>query len=529
MRNVLIVDDEPLILEGLRSIIEWEEYGLTIIGQASNGEEAVAFLKQYEGQVDLLITDITMPKMNGLQLIEQVKTFDSKMRYVILSGYEQFEYVKAGMRLGIENYILKPINIKELESTVRQIVDDLDQEAEEHYRALEDWQILRSNIMNRWVTGTIDAQELRHRSDLLDISLTCDSYTVTALRLIMEPDPDCDELQLRQLRSERMGACYGYAQRLIGHLNTVYAFIDTEGDLILIFGEALGDELKERIHTVHQQLQYVMKQKLEQPVWITIGSKQSRYQDVSLSYEHAKSLYVDHLMLTGYPIIDIDQLPKLNVDEEKIELDYEAFSKLLLAGEREEAHAYIESAFNKLLALGGYTRIDFYNVAIKLMLMAKNMEKNADFSPLFNPLLHMQTIEQLMSHVQESVSSTLRDLQEEHQDLSPNIRYMIEQVSKHYKDELSLKTISQRMEMHPNYLGQMFHKEVGRSFSDYVTQYRIEKARQLLLQTTLLANEVAAEVGYLDPTYFYRQFKKSTGVSPTELRKMYQTTKVSGR
>lgn len=173
MHNILIVDDEPLILEGLRSVIEWEDYGLRIAGQAGNGEEALEFLHRHNEAIDILITDITMPKLTGLELIQQIKCFDSKMRFIILSGYEQFEYLKAGMSLGIENYILKPINIKELESTIEQIVEVLNQEDVEQFHAKEDQQVLRNNILNRWVTGNIDRQELMHRSKVLNISLDC--------------------------------------------------------------------------------------------------------------------------------------------------------------------------------------------------------------------------------------------------------------------------------------------------------------------------------------------------------------------
>lgn len=95
------------------------------------------------------------------------------MRFIILSGYEQFEYLKAGMSLGIENYILKPININELESTIEQIVEVLNQEDVEQFHAKEDWQVLRNNILNRWVTGNIGRQELQHRSKVLNISLDC--------------------------------------------------------------------------------------------------------------------------------------------------------------------------------------------------------------------------------------------------------------------------------------------------------------------------------------------------------------------
>ncbi|HEY2495061.1 MAG TPA: response regulator [Paenibacillus sp.] len=523
MRNVLIVDDEPLILQGLRSVIEWEDYGLRIAGQACNGEEALSFLQNHDEAIDILITDITMPKLTGLELIQQVKVFDSKMRFIILSGYEQFEYLKAGMTLGIDNYILKPINIKELESTLYQITEELNQEDVELFRAMGDWKVLRNNILNRWVTGDIDPQELQHRSEVLGISLEYSFFTVAVIRLITEHEGD--EGQLKMHRNQLMEECYRITMQTVVELGTINGFVDTEGDIVLIVAEMVEDENKERIHYVLRQVQYTIKHELEQSVWITLGSKKRIFQEVPHSYEKAKSLYVDHLMLPGYPIIDIDQLPKMDLHEEKLEIDYEAFSKLVLSGERESANEFIAETFRRLLGWGGLTRIDNYNVAIKLMLMAKNMEKNTDFSTVFNPLFHIHTMEQLVYHVQENVTATLDQLSLVDDELSPNMRYMVSEVSKHYREELSLKTLSQRMNMHPNYLGQIFQKEMGRSFSDYVNQFRIEKARQLLLQTTLLTNEVATEVGYLDPTYFYRQFKKAVGVSPTELRNMYKKTK----
>ncbi|MBY3620184.1 response regulator transcription factor [Acinetobacter sp. CUI P1] len=520
MHNILIVDDEPLILEGLRSVIDWEDYGLRIAGQAGNGEEALEFLHHHNEAIDILITDITMPRLTGLELIQQIKQFDSKMRFIILSGYEQFEYLKAGMSLGIENYILKPINIKELESTIEQIVEVLNQEDVEQFHAKEDQQVLRNNILNRWVTGNIDRQELLHRSKVLNISLDCSFFTVAAIRLITEQEEEESQhnLQPNQLVEE----CYRIAVQSVAERGTVIAFIDMEGDLILIVAESAEDENKEEMYCMLEQVQSAIMHELGKSVWITIGSKEYTFQEVPQSYKKAKSLYVEHLMLPGYPIIDVDQLSKMVLHEDKLEIDYEAFTKLLLSGEREAANQFIEETFQKLFGCGMITRIDNYNVAIELMLIAKKMEKNSNFSAVFNPLLRIHTIEQLLHHVQDSVKETLDQLSLVSDELSPNMKYMVDQVSKHYREELSLKTLSQRMNMHPTYLGQLFQKEMGRSFSDYVNQFRIEKARQLLLQTTLLTNEIAAEVGYLDPAYFYRQFKKSVGISPTELRKMYK-------
>lgn len=112
-------------------------------------------------------------------------------------------------------------------------------------------------------------------------------------------------------------------------------------------------------------------------------------------------------------------------------------------------------------------------------------------------------------------------LAEEEQEVSPAVRQMLDRVQQSYSEEISLKTLSYSMDMHPNYLGQLFQKEMEMTFSEYVNTFRIEKAKHLLLQTELKTNEIAARVGYTDPTYFYRIFKKYVGVSPTELRKMY--------
>ncbi|MDT2265525.1 response regulator [Paenibacillus larvae] len=231
MRSVFLVDDEPFILEGLQTIMEWEKLGLKVVGHDSNGEKAFAFLKDHP--VDLLITDIRMPKMDGLELIKQMKLIHGKMKFIILSGHHDFNYLKQGMKLGIENYILKPINIEELESTLLKINEKWEEEMSLSYSRQEDRDILRLNILSRWVTNNISQEELNHRSQILRIPLDYDSYTVAVLRLLSDPDEELEE------GHEYYGIvvkAYLVSREVVNSQESVICFYDSDYDLVLIFG-----------------------------------------------------------------------------------------------------------------------------------------------------------------------------------------------------------------------------------------------------------------------------------------------------
>lgn len=161
MYKVFIVDDEPFIIEGLYDILDWASFGLEIVGHAENGRQALEALASIPA--DLLITDISMPVMDGLSLIAEARKLHQELKVIILSGFNEFDYLKEGMKLGIENYLLKPINVEELESTLRNTVEKMNSmKSDELYDAF-DMQILKDNTLYRWLTGQIGEAEFRER------------------------------------------------------------------------------------------------------------------------------------------------------------------------------------------------------------------------------------------------------------------------------------------------------------------------------------------------------------------------------
>ncbi|WP_019637991.1 response regulator transcription factor [Paenibacillus fonticola] len=512
MRKVFFVDDEPLIAQGLTSIIEWSQYQLKIAGSANDGLQALEKLK--EESVDLLITDIMMPRMNGLELIKKVKEMHPRTKFIVLSGYEEFEYVKVGITLGIQNYLLKPINIDELEATIKHIRGDWEREELKLFRSEEDWKVLRSNVLQRWVNGEIETHEFRQRAELLGIPMNYSFYHVAVLRLISDDKPVSQLYRLTGLADEFSQI----AAQVLVEGQEVICFPDVDDDIVVLFAsmEVHNAVVQESLTAVMQRLHDMTTLRL----WCSEGHTND-FKGVQEGYRAAKGqLARSFIAREGdifYSLADAQGDTEIPLEP----LNQEQMNKLLVEGSEHTLKAYIES----LLASPGddqaVCRAPYINTAIQLMLTVKDMERNPDYSEVFAPLPRISTMLGLQQHVWATIARSLELQRQNEAGYSAHVSFLIEQVQYHYAEELSLKTLSQRLKLHPNYLGQLFQQEVGSSFSDYVNQYRIEKATQLLLHTEQKTAEIAVNVGYIDSSYFYRQFKKYAGVSPTELRTMY--------
>lgn len=514
MRKVFFVDDEPLIAKGLESIVEWRQYGLQVAGSANDGLQAFEQLK--DEQVDLLITDIMMPRMNGLELIKKVKEIHPRMKFIVLSGYDEFEYVKAGITLGIQNYILKPINIEELEATIKHIRGDWEREEIQRFRSEEDWKVLQSNILQRWVSGDIGSPELKERAELLGLPLHYTSYQVYGIRLICDDRPVSHLYRLTSLADQLHRV---YSKELGGEYEVI-CFPDSDDDLVL-----LSATMNERRNTTQDSIRNAMK-KFRKLVGLRLwcsegGAGINDYKDIQEGYRKAKSYFTGNLIASDENIFYSPSSEVNLAPASSPSVSPDDFVKLLIEGDVSALKAYIESALSFGIAEQTVPSGPYLNAAVQLMVAVKDMEKYPDYSEVFAPMNRINSLRGLRNHVWFIVERSLERQREAEQGYSAHVSFLAEQVHRRYPEELSLKTLSQQLHLHPNYLGQLFQQEVGLSFSDYLNRYRVEKATQLLLHTDQKTADIALGVGYTDSSYFYRQFKKYTGVSPTEMRSMY--------
>ena len=174
MYRVIIADDEPVIRRGLRETIEWDALGLEIAGEAADGTEALELIREIRPEI--LITDIRMPEMDGIQLIREVRELEMNVKITILSGYSDYDYLKAAIRLGVDNYLLKPIDNDELIANLRNTVSEIEKEAAASLQIRQGTNLLRSNTLRRLVAGYISQEELREKAEFLHIPLDAAHY-----------------------------------------------------------------------------------------------------------------------------------------------------------------------------------------------------------------------------------------------------------------------------------------------------------------------------------------------------------------
>lgn len=509
MYKVFIVDDEPFIVEGLYDIVDWPLFGLEIVGHAENGRQALEALKTTPA--DVLITDISMPIMDGLSLISEVRKLHEDMKVIILSGFNEFDYLKEGMRLGIENYLLKPINVEELESTLRNTVQKLDRiQPKEQYDDY-DIQILKDNTLYRWLNGQIAEAEFAERAGLLDLKLRAANFGVCVLRT---------KASLSVL-----------FERVTGFLETrdeqVTLCRDVDGDLVLIASfSGEEDGRKVFIHLVEDlsmELSVMSRQ-----VHIGVGRIEPVSEEASLSYKEAKRALEYYIVYPERLFIEYRQLAPgqaLSFSSGH-SLSWAEYSKLILSGDTDELKKNIRDDFEQLKQREGVRPDDLQSAAMELVIRFKMelqeiklIEEAVHFKQALSQIQSSQSFDGLVEILQEVADITVNSLMRDAK--SPVVHQVLNYIHGHFAEELSLKTLGAYYHIHPVYLGQLFLKETGGTFAEYINKYRIEKAKELLKMTNHKVHEIARNVGYWETGYFYKQFRKYVGISPTDFKALH--------
>jgi two-component system response regulator YesN len=503
MYKVMIVDDEPFISEGLSDAVDWSAFGLEIVGIAENGEEALELL--HEVQTDILITDISMPVMNGLELIRRARSFLPHMKVIILSGYNEFDYLKEGMRLGIENYLLKPIRFEELEATLTGTIDKLNAGKPEQAFGKDEIGILRDNVMYRWVTGRIAHPELSERTAILGIDLTKPYAAIAIVR-----------------SSHDLKEAYEAVAGLLEGAGEFILFRDAEGDTVIVF--CMDDaELEKGIAITTLSHAVKVMESRSSPIRVAIGSVLSMA-EAGKSYEQARKAQQFFLVMPDRHFVDYDKLPSAASMAFPAELlDWEAYAKWIVAKNKAELLGRIGRDFAVIRAAEGLNPERTRSAAVELIIRMK-MEADklnrADSTEAYKEALSRVMAAADLEDVEEAIKevSLISIDSFSGEDISPIIKQVRRYIQEHYAEALTLKSLGLQYHIHPNYLGQLFHKQTGDTFADYINKFRIDKAKALLTDSSLKVNEIAKQVGYWEIGYFYKQFKKHVGIVPGDYK-----------
>lgn len=532
MYRVLLADDEPMILEGMQRLIRWEELGLEIGGLAENGEAALAMLRRE--RFDILITDIRMPGMDGLSLLREARVARQELRAIVLSGYDDFAYVKEAARLGIENYLLKPVNEEELLSTLLLTVGRLDAEARERVRTTQDSTIIRDNLLLRWVTGAISLQELAMRLDVLGIEDLDARYAASVIHL-----PEAAHADLRETAS--------LCRRTLDGVG-VFVFPSLQRELVLLFrdreaferqrameGEAAdGERIRARDRErllAHAERCVARIRAIEGREAIAlVGGTKDGPEGVAASFAEAQQMREYALLSRDATVLGFDEMnarmARLDVE---FHVDYPALRQLVRDRSVEGICGFADAVFARLAKTPGVSPAFIRSVAMRIglfvtstasMLRSGAQDFCDEMDVLFAEAWRTTTIDELKGWIRNVADAAVSLLREEEKSLSPAIRQVLHYIETQHHRDVALKSIAHDLNMNAIYLGQLFKNETGQMFSTYVNNLRIEKAKQMLLGTKLSVVEVGQKVGYASNNHFHTVFRKATGSSPTEFRRL---------
>jgi len=506
MWHVMIVDDESSILDGLEQIVPWEEYGLEVIARAATGTQALERLK--EGDIHILITDIQMPGLSGLELIEQARAMQRGLRTIILTAHDAFAYVKKAIGLGVENYLLKPINRMELSETLLKTIENLEQEQMDAFGQI-DRETFRSNILNRWVSDSIEPHELAERAEIAHIDLHADGYVVVAIKSLDITFPD------------RQNSFMKIARTVLEHFQGE-AFHNPVGNVILLLrGKNLQEKITALETLIRKSLQF-LRLESDLSTFAAIGQYVQDASLVSVSYQSALSLLSFSMLKPSESVIAF-----LNPSPSVLTMDFRTFERGFMEENQENRVPFIQEFLRQLskATASGLPEAKFVilNLLFRIMPQAMNASRQAGDVPPFlkDPLSKFEsvlTFEALQEWLITVLSGMARYTAEARRDQNPLLQTILVYLKDHYADEISLKTLSQKYRINASYLGQLFKTETGELFSNYLNNLRLEKAEKLIRTEPSKVGDIALKVGYNNISHFNHNFKKRYGVTPMKYR-----------
>ena len=522
MYKVLITDDEPMIREGLRTLIDWEQHGFQVVDTAANGRDAIQKYNLYNP--DLMIVDIRMPGMSGLELIETLRQDGGQQHVLILSGYADFDYAKKAINLRIDGYLLKPIDEEELISYLKdmKLVLDGETEAKQRTTAIDIWS--REMVIQSLLKQGHKDAALYNKEEAAKAGLDWDSYEILLIKL-QSSEIEIEPSQLALLK-DGLYRVFDENER-----GAVFSLEPNMG--LLLKGNLDNEQVRKSIYKeIVSLINNNQATEKEIEVIIAAGGGFQQLSDIHLSNEKAAQLLSQRFFYEGGQIITehltpVGQ-PLQGERETNLSADLGPISEKLYyaidIGNREAIAQLIMETGRKLLEAGlSEQRLKSQFADLVSWIMNRMLLNDANMqgmSPTFSAdimdiykqssykTLELYLVGLLSGFIQES----------SHGGTDKQIKKMIDLINRNYFENLKLETLADVFNYNSAYLGKLFKNVTGEYFNTYVDKVRIEKAKQLLDQG-MKVYQVAEKVGYTNVDYFHSKFRKYVGTSPSAHRK----------
>lgn len=323
MYNVMLIDDEKLIIQGLTNIIEWEEIGLKVVETALNGYEALEKFK--EKSVDIIITDISMPRLTGLELIKEIREINSKTKFIILTGYDEFAYAKEAIKYGVESYILKPINEEELQETLVKMVRDLDNKKKEKNKVLD-----KNTKLIEYIEGKLNEKYIYDMKNLLSIDIKDKAYTVSNINIS---------------RKYKDGIYINVSEILERYTEDKYEVLHKYDDEAILINSWDKEISRAEIINYYEDIKDKLIKESNEEIFISIGDIVFDIKELSKSYSTAKKLKKYILTEGTNKCVYKEKLKDVKEHNKSFKEEIEHINKLIIEKNISDLEKYISSIY----------------------------------------------------------------------------------------------------------------------------------------------------------------------------------------
>ena len=543
MLKIFLAEDEVVVRETIKRMIPWEELGFELVGEAADGEMALPLLIRQ--QPDLLITDIKMPFMDGLTLARLAKKEIPGLKVVILSGYDDFNYAKQAIGIGVEDYLLKPITKNALIERLSEIRSRYEHEKtqKEYYEKFQrEMQAYEKNssrdFFEALVGGSMDMMEVYKRAEKLGLDIVAEAYNVLIFTMDCDEDFSGQRDEYSSWEAESLELLENF---FAGHSSAMLFRSNIFSYGVLLKGQR--ETIEENTRACVDEIRKILSRQDGRREWfLAVGQSVERLSQIQKSYHTASRafsqrylydeniLYYDEMETMEHPggqaeTEDNAYLQKVDVNA----LNPAILQKFLSNGLQEETENFVKDYFYAIgqepmesLVFRNYVIL---NVRFSVISFIKglgcdtNEMESADTEEVLAE--SGKNMESAIAYAKKMISQAIeiRDQNSGNKNRSI-LKTAVDFIDSHYMDEeISLNTVANVANVSSNHFSALFSQNMGQTFIEYLTTLRMNKAKELLRCTGMRSSEIAAEIGYKDAHYFSYLFKKTQGMTPSDYRK----------
>lgn len=504
--KIVIIEDEVNIREGIKKILKKWSSRYEVSGEAENGGDGLALVRNH--LPDIVITDIRMPGMDGLEMIKQIQAENKSVQFIVISAYSEFEYARTAMKLGVTEYLLKPINITELLQALENIElkwKKAKREKPEEIGTLE-------QVFRDFLEGTMHLDKEIENYMFHAYGITADTPLMAVCAYLGQNYKTMADAVMKDLRHifslETLPVSIFSLQERTSVMAVVYRFTDQAALERYLQRQLLSGK---RTEAVYGAIAVPSISELE-----TGFQKLFPYMDWNISFQ-------DEILISYPKITKVRTVPCIYPIETETKCKVAICSGKWMDVQK-HAKEFQESFLDgKLYApkeiKESYIRFIWAMTGIANEIGALRPEQT-DQQLILERIVNAKRREEL-NQVMEQVLAAM--ITEENDGVTHlTVKRVLNMIHEFYQTGITLEQISEKLNVTPEYVGTQFHKEVGMTFSAYMRNYRINKAKELLCGTDLKLYQISRKVGYADSNYFSRVFKEVTGQLPAEYRKTYK-------